>query len=86
MIKRGNKAQGLSLTTIIIAILVIIVLVVVVLIFTGRMHIFGKSLDLCDPEDCVNVARDCDKETTIAVPMDCDKDHVGMEYCCKTIS
>lgn len=85
MIKRGNKAQGLSLTTIIIAILVIIVLVVIIMIFTGRMGLFGKSLDACEGY-CVNLARDCDKETEMAIPMDCNKDTAGMEYCCKSIS
>lgn len=83
MIKRG-KAQGLSLTTIIIAILVIIVLVVIVMIFTGKMGFFGKSIDACD--DCKISARDCPEETTMAIPMDCDKQHDGMEYCCKPTS
>ena len=42
---KNNKAQGLSLNTIIIASLVLIVLVVLILVFSGRMGIFGQDLD-----------------------------------------
>ncbi len=79
---KGNKAQGLSLTTIIIAILVIIVLVVVVLIFTGRMGFFGRSLDTCDG-DCAATAKDCrDQYDAIPVPVSkCNGDE-ALKYCC----
>ena len=40
-----KRAQGLSLTTIVIAALALIVLVVIVLIFTGRMGGFAQGLD-----------------------------------------
>ena len=40
-----KRAQGLSLTTIVIAALALIVLVVLVLIFTGRMGGFAQGLD-----------------------------------------
>jgi hypothetical protein len=40
-----RKAQGLSITTIIVALIALIVLVIIISIFTGRMGIFGKGLD-----------------------------------------
>ena len=43
--KIGNKAQGLSLTTIIIAVIVIVVLVVLVYIFTGGAGRFSKDVE-----------------------------------------
>jgi hypothetical protein len=51
-----KKGQGISLNVIIIAAIALIVLVVLVMIFTGRMNIFGRSLEdqdvLCrDPVD-----------------------------------
>ena len=48
-----KKAQGISITTIIVAAIALIVLVVLIAIFTGRMGIFGRDLttaqggDLC---------------------------------------
>ena len=38
------KAQGLSISTIIIAAIALVVLVVIVAVFTGRMSIFGIEL------------------------------------------
>ena len=40
-----KKAQGISITTIIVAAIALIVLVVLVAIFTGRMGIWGQGLD-----------------------------------------
>lgn len=40
-----KKAQGISITTIIIAAIALIVLVVLVLIFSGRMGIFNRSIE-----------------------------------------
>ena len=40
-----KKAQGLSMTTIIVAALTIIVLVVLVAIFTGKIGTFGGNID-----------------------------------------
>ena len=42
---RLKKAQGLSITTIIVALIALIVLVILISVFTGRMGIFGKGLD-----------------------------------------
>ena len=47
-----KKAQGLPLTTIIIAALGIFVLIILIVIFTGRVGIFGKSLSTC-PGECL---------------------------------
>lgn len=44
MFKKRN-AQGLSITTIIIAVIGLIILVVMVAVFTGRIGTFGKGLD-----------------------------------------
>lgn len=40
----NKKAQGLSLTTIIVAAIALIVLVILVMIFTGRIGIFSKGV------------------------------------------
>ena len=45
-----KKAQGLSMTTIVIAALALLVLVVLTLIFTGRMGTFARGLD--ENTDC----------------------------------
>ncbi len=42
---KDKKAQGLSLTTIIVAAIALIVLVVLVMIFTGRIGIFNEEFD-----------------------------------------
>lgn len=41
---KNKKAQGLSLTTIIIAIIALLVLVVVALIFTGSLNEFAQRI------------------------------------------
>ena len=47
-----RKAQGLPITTIIIAALALVVLVVLFAIFTGRLTIFGRGISEC-PGICV---------------------------------
>jgi hypothetical protein len=44
-----KKADGLSLTTVVIAALALIVLIVLILIFSGRIAIFNKGVDTCPP-------------------------------------
>ncbi len=44
-LKKNNKAQGLSLNTIIIAIMVIIVLVIIILITTGQLQKFTEGVN-----------------------------------------
>lgn len=46
----NKKAQGLSLTTIIVAAIALIVLVVLVAIFAGKMGYFTKGVDQVDAE------------------------------------
>lgn len=42
-----KKAQGLPITTIIIAALALVVLVILFAIFTGRISIFGRGITEC---------------------------------------
>lgn len=50
--RRRKKAQGLPLTTIIIAAIGMIVLVVMVAIFTGRIGGFGKDVETAQTVSC----------------------------------
>jgi len=54
-----KKAQGLSLTTIVIAALVIIVLIILIVIMSGRMNLFGDAYDSSDDDVMTNI---CMKE------------------------
>ncbi len=51
-----KKAQGLSLTTIVVAALALLVLVVLVLIFSGRMKIFTEGTEGVG-EDCASLCQ-----------------------------
>jgi hypothetical protein len=42
-----KKAQGMSMTTIVIAAIALVVLIVLIMIFTGRIGGFTKGLDSC---------------------------------------
>ena len=46
-----KKAQGLPITTIIVAALALVVLVIIFAIFTGRISIFGRGITEC-PGSC----------------------------------
>jgi hypothetical protein len=51
---KNKKAQGLSLTTIIVAILVLLVLVVVALVFTGALGDFAQRIrEFFASKECV---------------------------------
>jgi len=52
-VRRNKKAQGLPITTIIIAILGLVVLVILFAITTGRLAIFGRATAEC-PGTCVD--------------------------------
>ena len=54
MLKKRN-AQGLSITTIIVAVIGLIVVVVLIAIFTGRIGSFGKGLDAAEK----NIIQSC---------------------------
>jgi hypothetical protein len=43
----AKKAQGISLTTVVIAAVALIVLVVLILIFSGRLQLFNKGVNSC---------------------------------------
>ena len=47
-----KKAQGLPITTVIIAALALLVLVIIVLVFTGRITMFGRGVSEC-PGRCL---------------------------------
>ena len=50
----NNKAQGLSLNTIVIAIIVLIVLVTLIAVFVGALGLFTKDIT----KDCTNKGGD----------------------------
>jgi len=50
-----KKAQGLSITTIIVAAIALIVLVVIIAIFTGRLGVFSGSLGKISENDCKDI-------------------------------
>lgn len=52
----SRRAQGLPITTIIIAILGLVVLVILFAITTGRLAIFGRATSEC-PGECVDAFR-----------------------------
>lgn len=60
MIKKRN-AQGLSITTIIIAVIGLVVIVVLIAVFTGRLAWFGQGLD--KSQTCENVCTSIAKKT-----------------------
>ena len=49
MLKKRN-AQGLSITTIIVAVIGLIILIVLIAIFTGRIGSFSKGLDTAETD------------------------------------
>lgn len=61
----SKKAQGLSMSTIVITALALIVLVVLIAMFTGRMSQSNQGLD--DTQNCHNLNGYC-----VEKPSDCD--------------
>ncbi len=57
---KKNKAQGISITTIIVAAIALVVLVVLIAVFAGKMRIFGAETANCENQggECV-LAKDC---------------------------
>ena len=90
-----KKAQGLSITTIIVAVIALVVLVVLVAIFTGRIGIFSKGIS--EVSTCEGLGggcqiRTCDNnQERIFGASDCGKDlsndggvdYSQADYCCK---
>tara|TARA_Y100000294_G_scaffold120234_1_gene111706 strand:+ start:381 stop:632 length:252 start_codon:yes stop_codon:yes gene_type:complete len=54
MLKKRN-AQGLSITTIILAVIGIIIIVVLIAMFTGRLGIFSEKLKEQSEVSCLNL-------------------------------
>ena len=52
--KFSGKAQGLSITTIIVAAIALIVLVVIIAIFTGRLGIFSGEIGKAQENKCTD--------------------------------
>ena len=83
-----KKAQGLSITTIIVAVIALVVLVVLVAIFTGRLGIFSTGVS--EVGTCESFGGDCrasclDEETRVFGPNCAEEEGVaaGNNICCK---
>jgi len=55
-----TKAQGLPITTVILAALGLVVLIILFAILTGKLQIFGKGLSTC-PGQCMDNIVECEK-------------------------
>jgi hypothetical protein len=95
----NKKAQGISLTVIVVAVIALIVLVVLSMVFTGKIKGFGKGVDdtassfknLCEipgtARECVSSIGDCqpdDGDVLSGTFSDCEKQ--GSSYlCCEKV-
>ena len=52
-----KRAQGLSITTIIVAVIGLIILVVIIMMITGKLGAFGKGT-----EEIGNIAKKCEDQ------------------------
>jgi nitrogen fixation-related uncharacterized protein len=57
----NNKAQGLSITVVIVAAIALIVLVVLVLVFTGKIGQYSENIETCEAKGGKCLA-DCNEE------------------------
>ena len=75
MLKKRN-AQGLSITTIVVAVIALIIIVVLIAIFSGRMALFGTGLD--ESKTCSSICSSLGKSMVQEVAKDCtdDKRHM----------
>ncbi len=62
-----KKAQGLSMTTIVVAAIALLVLVVLVLIFTGRLNLFSTGVQDSSKCETFCTSLGTDAKTDIAV-------------------
>jgi len=62
MFKKRN-AQGLSITTIIIAVIGLVIVIVLIAIFSGRLGKFGQGLDEAKTCDSLCTSQNLDPET-----------------------
>lgn len=54
-----KKAQGLSITTIIVAAIALIVLVVLIAIFTGKLGVWGEKVGVLQQSTCTAQGYQC---------------------------
>lgn len=74
MLKKRN-AQGLSITTIIIAVIGLLIVIVLIAIFTGRIGGFSKGLDTAETDvkrcDVLCEVQGLSKSTTATTSTEC---------------
>lgn len=58
-LRKHTKAEGLSLSVVVVAAIALLVLVVLTIVFAGRMGLFGEGMDHCDTI-CVQTSAECD--------------------------
>jgi len=89
-----SKAQGISITTIIIAAVALLVLIVLIAVFSGKMQLWGRDYDtsttearnkICwsQPGHCVSSAAECatgEYLSEVGKWLDCGTD----QGCCKS--
>ncbi|MCB9358631.1 hypothetical protein H6503_01745 [Candidatus Woesearchaeota archaeon] len=79
---RSRKAQGISLTTVVIAALALIVLIILILIFSGRISLFNKGV-----VDCPNGSHtESNLDNCDGLPVKITEDPANkgeVIYCCK---
>jgi len=90
-----KRAQGLSITTIVVAIIALIVIVVIIAILTGRLGAFGAGLEslgnptkTCSSQQTTTekteMRGECDKEGQVSI-VSSDATARGLK-CCRTLS
>lgn len=88
---KNRKSQSISINTIIVAVIAIVVLLVMILIFTGKIRMFGESIEdceqrggICDYPDANGKCRPVNgKDVYVTIKnTNCDKDNM---LCCVKI-
>ena len=77
-----RKAQGLSITTIIIAVIALIVLVVIIAILTGKMGSFSVGVE--SAASCENLCKSSNKKVKTGGGCIGDDDLKMSDECCCT--
>lgn len=73
-----KKAQGISMTTIVVAAICLIVLVVIIVIFTGNINTWGGDIKSCTAKGGKSCGGACNAETQVEVPNVCPSG----QHCC----
>ncbi len=84
---KNEKAQGISITTIIVAAIALVVLVILIAIFTGKMGGFTQQLESCSEKagECVASVAACKERGQFNSPLtgtSCEKETPDLPYCC----